>query len=337
MRRLWLGSALALSVALSCSSGDGDDRHAAAPSTGGSSAGKGSTKAGSSNMTEAGGAGEQPADQGGAGNGGDDSDMFSSAGVPAMIPGVCKAEMEPGREQKGDFGLASGTLLGITPDELTAVLTTGEGDTLALHVADRAGPDDAFVPVAVTLPSDYDAQSGAALSSDGLQLILVMKDHSGFGALSRGARGTPFGAEADVTAFAKINGLKITTGQSVGWPVVSNDGKDLYYLSYFGQGLVHQAQLGADAVFDIGVPIDEFTLGGNAGEYKLISGISTDQRAIFFFDQATKHAAALFRSRPGAPFYDPVDLGDRRGVAPNAACDRLYSSAGGKLLLQPLN
>ena len=253
-----------------------------------------------------------------------------------MIPGVCKAEMEPGREQKGDFGIAGGTLLAITPDELTAVLTTGEGESLALYAADRAGPDDAFVPAAVTLPSDYDAQSGAALSSDGLQLVLVMKDHSGFGALTRGARDEPFGGEADVTAFAKINGLKTTTGQSVGWPVLSSDGKDLYYLSYFGQGLVHQAQLGADQVFDIGLPIDEFTLGGNAGEYKLISGISTDERAIFFFDEATKHAGALFRSRPGAPFYDPVDLGERRGVAPNAACDRLYSSAGGKLLLQAL-
>jgi hypothetical protein len=43
---------------------------------------------------------------------------------------------------------------------------------------------------------------------------------------------------------------------------------------------------------------------------------------------------ALFRSRPDAPFYEPIDLGARRGAAPNADCTRLYSSVDGELVAQ---
>jgi hypothetical protein len=99
---------------------------------------------------------------------------------------------------------------------------------------------------------------------------------------------------------------------------------------------VVQSTKGQNGVFDLGKEIDEYTLGGNEGEYKYINGISTDQRAIFFLDEATGHAMALFRSYSGAPFYDPVDLGERQGVVPNGDCNRAYSSAAGALVIQSL-
>jgi hypothetical protein len=124
------------------------------------------------------------------------------------------------------------------------------------------------------------------------------------------------------------------SGRSVGFPVLSSDGKHLYFLSYFGQGLVNVSTLGDDGAFDFGTTIDEYTLGGAAGAYKLPTGLSADERAIFFFDEATEHMTALFRSRAGAPFYDPLDLGERRGAIPNLDCSRVYSSDGGELVLQ---
>jgi hypothetical protein len=126
------------------------------------------------------------------------------------------------------------------------------------------------------------------------------------------------------------------SGRSLGWPVLSSDGGTLYFLSYFGQGLVVQSSRGADGRFALGAEIDEFTLGGGAGAYKRINAVSVDERAIFYFDEATNRSMALFRSRPDAPFYEPIDLGDRQGVAPNADCSRLYSSVDGALVAQDL-
>jgi hypothetical protein len=86
--------------------------------------------------------------------------------------------------------------------------------------------------------------------------------------------------------------------------------------------------------FDYGMVIDEYALGGEPGAFKLLTGISADERAIFFFDQGTGRSAALFRSRPEAPFYDSVDFGERRGLGPNADCTRVYSSDADGLVRQ---
>ena len=43
---------------------------------------------------------------------------------------------------------------------------------------------------------------------------------------------------------------------------------------------------------------------------------------------------ALFRSPPGNVFSDPLDLGERRGAAPNQDCSRIYSAVGGNLVVQ---
>jgi len=161
-----------------------------------------------------------------------------------------------------------------------------------------------------------------------------MTDHSGFGALSRVSRAAGFEGDADVTAFAKINGLKPMSGNSVGWPVLTSDGLGLYFLSYNGSSLAVVSKRSQGGVFDIGRELEQFTLGGAQGAYTLLNGISADERAIFYFDQATSHAMARFRSRPEAPFYNPLDLGARRGAAPNTGCSRVYSSVDGKLVVQ---
>lgn len=337
MRSVWFGFVLAAAC-----SGGGAGHHPAMPAEGGSSsaggtrarpaAGTASSEAGSAG--ESGAQGGAPSGEAGAGDAGQGI-VYEMAGAPPVeIPGVCAPSMSLGSAVAQDVGVADITLLAMTGDELSVAFTTGTGAGLTLHVADRDSNKAAFEEAPVTLPDDFDAASGVSLSSDGRKLVLVMTDHSGFGELARAARGDAFLGDPDVSAFAKINALKPMSGRSVGWPVLSQDGQDLYFVSYFGGALVNQSKRAQSGVFDIGTEIDEFTLGGKEGEYKLLSGLSSDQRAIFFFDEASQHAMALFRSRDGAPFYDPLDLGARRGATPSQDCSRIYSSIASGLVAQ---
>jgi hypothetical protein len=340
MRSVWLG----LAFAVACS-GNGNGHHSAMPAELGGSTGTGGSLAhsGSSAMSDAGAAGDSEA-VGGAGSadaganaGGQAGDgiVFETAGAPTQAPpGACAPDMMLGSAQAQDVGVADITLLAMTSDELSVAFTTGSGDTLVLHVSDRGTTQADFTEVSVTVPAGYDAKSGVSLASDGSRLLLVGEDHASFAELSRAKRGTAFEGDVDTTPYAKLNSLKAMSGHSLGWPVLSSDGKDLYFVSYFGQALVTQSHLGQDGAFDYGTEIDPFTLGGPPGEYKLLSGLSSDQRAIFFFDEVTQHAMALFRSRDGAPFYDPLDLGARRGAVPNKDCSRVYSSVAAGLVAQ---
>lgn len=342
MRSLWLGFA----VAIACSGNAGSDgRSPAAPATQGGSGGTGGTssrggagqKPEAGSPADAGAAGASEA-HGGAGIAGDGGagEVFETAGAPPQAPpGICEPSLMLGADVVQRVGIPGAMLLAMTADELSVAFSTSSGGGPALHVADRLSAQADFTETILAMPDGYEAESGVSFSSDGLELILVKADHSGFGSVSRSRRGDAFGIDVDATAFAKINLLKPMSGRSVGWPVLSSDGQSLYFLSYLAQGLVVQSRRGRDGVFDFGTEIDPFTLGGQVGQYKLPSGLSTDERAIFFFDQATQHSMALFRSRPGAPFYDPLDLGDRRGATPNEDCSRLYSSVAGGVVLQP--
>jgi hypothetical protein len=349
MRSVWLG----LILAVACGGGNSD--HLPPAGGGGSNSnGGGRNHAGSSGNDAAAGDDSQgggDAAEGGAGssnggsaNVGGDAEagagiIYETAGAPAMTPpGVCRPEMSLAAEQAQNVGVSDVTLLAMTNDELSVAFTTGSGNTLSLHVADRSSPKAAFAEASVTVPEDWDAGSGATFSANGLQLVLVSSDHGSFGALSRAKRGDAFEGEVDTTPFQKINSIKPMSGESVGWPVLSNDGKALYYVSYYGPSLPYQAVLGKDGIFDFGTVIegDEFILGGKAGEYKLFSGLAADQRALFYYDEVTEHTWAAFRSREGGPFYDEVDLGARRGAAPNTACSFVYSSVASGVVAQPV-
>ena len=337
MRSAWLG----LALVVACSGGE-NDRHPAMPAGAGSSTGGKATAAAGSKATDtAGAAGDDDGSQGGADNGqggagdGGMGAVLQIGCAPEQVPpGVCDPVLKLGKTETQDVGAAGPTLLSMTADERSVAFTTGADDLLVLHVADRAAASGDFTDQLVTLPEGFDAKSGVALASDGLKLIVVMSDHSGFGELSRASRSAAFAGDADVTPFEPINVQKPMSGHSVGWPVLSSDGSTLYFLSYFGQGLVRQSQRNKSGVFDGGTEIDEFTLGGQEGAYKLPNGLASDQRAIFFFDQATSHQMALFRSAPGAPFYDLLDLGERRGASPNTDCSVVYSSIGSGVVAQ---
>lgn len=328
MRYIWLG----LALAISCSGGDDDGRAPALPDTRGGSS-SGGNKSPAMHGSDDGGDGGDTESQGGryAGGEGGGGIVYEPDDPPMHEPGVCDPALMPGDEEPVALGLSDARLLAVTPDELSVVLASDDGK---LFVADRSAVDQAFSETEVTVPEGFAASSGVSLSSDGERLVLVKQDHTGFGELVRGERGQAFAAEVDESRFAFLNMLSMTNGRRVSWPVLSHDGDTFYYVTSPAHSLVMQSEADDDGVFQLSVDIDMYTLGGPEGEYKLLSGISSDQRAIFFHDEATGHAMALFRQYDGAPFYDLLDLGEREGVAPNESCSRLYSSSGGELVFQ---
>jgi hypothetical protein len=316
--------------------GGGDDRAAPPPAGGGSPGNGNRPEAGQGNDDASDGGSDNAAGGAAPSEGGEGGHAANAAGAPAMVPqGVCEPGASFGSEQPQSIsGMNEITLLSLTADELSIAFLEGSGSSAALYVGDRENESEAFSEIAVPLPDGYEATSGVALSSDGLSLVIVSTDHARYAELERSARGESFSSQADTSRFAKINLLKDMSGESVGWPVLSSDGSELYHVRHFGVSRVYLSKL-VDGVFEFGSEIDPFTLGGDEpGAHKLITGLSNDSRAIFYYDEASGRSEALFRSRPGAPFYDPLDLGERRGVAPNDDCSVLYSSVDGALVRQ---
>jgi hypothetical protein len=329
----WL--ALAVAVAGACSGGNDDARAPAAPDSVGATSTGGNKAPAQPDPGEDAGAGGAVPSQGGASGGEGGGIVYEEDEPPVFEPGVCDPMMAPGDAETQSLGVGDVTLLAMTHDELSVAFVTGGAPDQVLYVADRSASNGAFSEQQVTIPAGYYAERGASFSSDGTRLILVKQDNTGFGELTRAERGEAFGAEADETRFAYLNMLSATTGQKLGWPVATADDEALYFVSIFCSSHVEYSQI-ENGVFKLGQPIDEFTLGGPEGEFKLLTGIASDERAIFFFDQASGQSQALFRQDDGAPFYDPVDLGQRQGVAPNADCTRVYSSFEGSLVLQSI-
>src|SRR5687767_10799038 len=231
MQRLWF----IIVLVVACGGGDDDERHPAAPQQGGSSPTAGrSPRAGSASKPDAGQAGEAEPPGGASGEGGAAGEppiIYEMGGLPQNMPGICDPAMELGEPQAQDVGVSGATLLSMSSNELSVVFTTGVDESLTLHVGDRTSVDADFSEQAVSLPAGYLGSRGVALSGDGQKLIIVRDDGSGFAELSRSARASAFGIEPDETRFAKINGVRPMSGESVGWPVLSSDGQALYFVS----------------------------------------------------------------------------------------------------------
>ena len=85
---------------------------------------------------------------------------------------------------------------------------------------------------------------------------------------------------------------------------------------------------------NLSAQIEDFD-DGTGSKRKLPTGLSSDSRTLFYFDEGTGTEVARFRDRPDAPLYDHVDLGALAGATPNAKCDRIYyTSADANLVTE---
>jgi hypothetical protein len=230
---------------------------------------------------------------------------------------------------------SSNVLDAITPDELTMAWTSGTGGTATLYYADRATSAAVFgAPTA--LAAGAFAVDRAALSPDGLRLVVVSADGQAFLEATRASRTAPgnaFGAPAAGTyANLDVAGV-LGADQSYGDPVLSADDHFFYY-SVFGSGLTatvySTARIFGSDPWPSGSPVTSTSaLQAQGARRRRPTGVSSDGQTLFFWDEVTAIERAAWINESTGSFDLFMDLGARSMAAPDTACDRLYYSAQG--------
>jgi len=298
-------------------SGDGGSHHGATGGSDSAAAGSGEGgEAGSSGSGEGGAAGEEPGT------------------VVVVPPAACS-------ETAAWMGAAPLPSVSTTADERLLSITADELDIAflrdgALYVAHRARAKDDFdAGTAVTLPAGYVADPGVALSADGMTLVLVASDGQSFASLSRSTRTADFGSAADPSAFQALNARAVQTLEHFAAPVLAPDGKSFVFSAFTpgqnGISVVYES-LWVNAEWDMPRNISQSLFDGSGDKRPLPTGLSSDSRTLFYFDEAQSKELARFRDRPDAPLYDTIDLGALNGAIPNLGCNRLYYSKSGDVL-----
>lgn len=280
----------------------------------------GTTKGGSGGSTEA---GENAGGDAGAGG-------EAGATVVTTSPTVCVPKASWGAPERLGLSTAADDVLGaVTPDELSIAWMSG-GE---VHYADRDSADVEFSGEHIIPESDvYFAQ--VTLSPSGLDLIGVRLDGTGFGVLTRSARGEAFQGEPDEAPFEALYGApaaNLSNGPFAD-PVVSENGAHLFYsaleLDSNASASIYDAR-GSDGTWPWGTALAGALLHSQEGAFRRPTGVASDLRTLFYWDELAGEARLSFRPRLDAAFSGWESLGMRRNVTPNRACDRLYYAAPG--------
>ena len=352
-RHLISALGLTLGLGAACSSGS-DDRapslsDAGAPSVGGaggrSPGGKGGK--GGSSSTDGGGSGEAGS-AGAAGAAGSVSGAGGEGGLePGTIipvtPGACSeaATWADATPLEGISSAADEQLLAITPDELDIVFLRDDVAMLAHRNQARA----AFgAPVELAIPEGYSVDSGVALSADGKTLVLLDTAGQSFAEFTRTSRTEAFGLTGDATAFTALNQRAIQTMEHYAAPVLAPDGKTFVFAAFTpepttgfptgfeGVSVVYESVWTTNG-WAMPESISDKLFDGTSAARALPSGLSSDSRTLFYFDEGSGKQMARFRDRPDAPLYTVVELDGLNGAIPDVECDKLYYSRAGDVLV----
>jgi hypothetical protein len=338
------------SVSLGGSAGRSGQGSAGAYSAGGSSASGGTAAGGlaataglggASGLTESGGSSPNPfagasgAHEGGGSSGANESGGsggVSEAGSPATL---CSTTLGWGPSSTLAISTAADDLLGsLTPDELSLAWTTSEGGALQIQYADRPSLADPFgLP---KILSGAFARDRAALSPDGLQLVLVNADRRGFTQYTRTLRTEEFG-NPGFGPLASYAPDLLPPGHFLADPVLAPDDKTFIYSEY-GSGVVdtvHQSKRLFDGdPWSPGSVLVAAELQASGTDRRRPTGLSADGRTLFFWDDGSAQERAGFFALESAQFSRFVDLGQMRGAEPNETCTRLYFSGPGQSSLE---
>ena len=328
--RWYLCLALGAAWPLGCSSDD-DARPppAAAGTRSGGAAGTGTGTGGAS--AEGAGAG---VDTGGAfaGDAGSDSighidvgGSLSIGGAPTYDAPLCDVNAtwaDPTPLEGISTPDADERLLSMTHDELTLVFTRDD----VLMVADREAASAPFgAPQALALPIGYTHEHGLALHPEGLGLV-VGSDSGSFADIERAARRGPFDGAPSTARYDQLAANAAQYGATLAAPVLSASGTSLYFTQV---GLSTSRVFHTHGSSHFPVPersLDSVTLGGSEGDFKLTLSVSSDERTLFYFDEAVGHVAGLWNSAPSAPFTELVDFPGFDSAFTDSRCERLYAT-----------
>lgn len=334
-------AAVCLAVACSSSSDSPPAYTAGGASNGGATHIPGGThNAGSGGDAEVAGAADAGAAGEAGGAAGDGGEGGLEQGMVVVVPpSTCSeaAAWTGATPLSGVSTTSDEKLLSITADELDIVFTR-DGALLHAHRSTAKGAFDAGSPV--TVPDGYDSTAGAALSGDGKTLLLVASDGHGFAELTRAGRADDFGVTADSSAFVALNERAAQTQEHYANPVLAPNGSSLVFLSFtpgiaMNLAIVYESVLSAN-IWAMPSSISQGIFDGTTEKRPLPSGLSSDSRTLFYYDEATSKQVARFRDRPdpNAPLYDFVDLGGRAGAVPNSTCQRIYYTSNGDVLTE---
>jgi hypothetical protein len=254
-------------------------------------------------------------------------------GFPPPPNAVCNPSASWGAGVLLSVSTASDDALdAVTPDELSIAWTEGTGSSATLVYADRAASTDAFGAAQIVAAGSF-STARAALSHDGLHLVVVNADGQGFSELTRASRMAPGNTFGTPTTGAYSNFTALPAGEAYGDPVLSAD-DDAFYYSVYGAGLtatIHRAArlLPGDA-WPVGPAISASSgLAAQGPLRRQPTAISSDEQTLFFWDQVLGTQRAAFIDEASGAFDVFVDLGARAMAAPNTSCTNLYYSAEG--------
>ena len=254
--------------------------------------------------------------------------------TPAPPQGLCLPTSVWTGPTKLPFSLGGELLAAITPDERTLAVYRVSGPSGELSVFDRDDDGVSFAEPKLVEPGTPVRPSRAALSPDGLSLVLLGADWRSFVIMERASRTESFVPSDDASpaaaAFAKLNaeGAALGPDDAFDDPTFGADGKSFLYSVLPGGGrTLRISSKDAQGVWQVGSPLDDCELQSYGdGKSRRPSGLSADGRTLFYFDEVRNMARAAFRGAPTGLFTSFVDLGQRIAPQPNATCERLYSS-----------
>ena len=338
----------ALFVAIACSSNSDD--HAPAVSGGGASSksgagGRSATgKSGSGGNAESDDAGSAGVAGSASGEGGTSGEGGADQGtIIPITPSACSetAVWADGTPLDGISTSANEQLLSITADELDILFLRDNTAMRAHRASAKVAFDEA---VALEIADGYGVDAGVALSADGKTMVLLATTGQSFAAFTRSSRDAAFDTTADDSAFVGLNQRAVQTMQHYAAPVLAPDGKTFVFAAFTpepeagfpsgfaGASMVYESVWSTNG-WAMPESLSQNLFDGTSATRPLPSGLSNDSRTLFYVDEGSGKQMARFRDRPDAPLYTVVDLDQHTRAVPDVACDRLYYSSGGDVLV----
>jgi hypothetical protein len=316
--------------------GTGGGGQGGGASGGGSSTSTGtSSKGGHGQTTGAGGGGAGQGGAGGHAGEGGNAGSGGQTGQGGQAPNyLCSVNTNWTVIPGGKPVIATGeddVLGSITPDELTIVFFSSASGTF--YTSDRLDSTNSF-DVLRKLPvnAGWYATTRAALSPDGLRLVVVSKDEKKLGQLTRKTRDDAFQGVPDTTPFASLMAA-LGADESIGDPVLATDDTKLVYsvFSAAAKTTMHVATHGnpGDAWKTSAETLSGPELDAANGKRRVPTAISSDLLTIYFWDQQKNVQRAGWRVHEADPFSYFEDYPQLAQAVPTGNCKKLYFTGDG--------
>jgi len=241
---------------------------------------------------------------------------------PNAKVGVAGAIALPGQGTK--------RLLAITGDELTIAWASADD---GVHTADRASSQDAFGALHDLSMVGIAGGERVALGQDGLSLYAIASSGHSILAFTRGQRTDAFGAtDENVVSLLDQEGAAMAVDERFSDLTLAGSGNSLVLRRSGGMapGLRIATRVLAGDPWSITTAFGvqpELALVGPLARHP--SGLSTDTRALFYFDEVSNTERIAFFGADSTTASTFKDEGSRSSLQPNLDCTVVYWDDGG--------